>query len=109
MAGEDDVTPVIWLYLLVLIPYGLFVLLYAFRSPWYRSWLGRSLLLSKLVIALLALNAVLVLAFEDYPGRDFVRAFVVGGAIVAGWSQLFLLIREQRAARRCNQGDFQER
>lgn len=89
------------LYLAVAVPYSLFVILYATRSPWYRTGLGRSLLLSKMVIAVLALNAVLALAFGDYPGREAVRVFVVGGAIVAGWSQLVLLIKEQRRARRC--------
>lgn len=88
------------LYLAVAAPYTLFVILYATRSPWYRSVLGRSLLLSKAVIAALAWNAVLAFAFGDYPGRDAVRVFVVGGALLAGWTQLWLLIHEQRAARR---------
>ena len=90
---------VFWLYLAVAIPYSLFVILYASRSPWYRSGLGRSLLLSKAVIAALAWHAVLVLFMEDYPGEMFVRALVVGGAIIAGWSQLILLAIEQKRAR----------
>jgi hypothetical protein len=92
------VSPVIW-YLLVLIPYTAFVILYAFRSPWWETGMGRSLLLSKTVIAALSWNAVLALWLGEYPGRGAVRVFVVGGAIVAGWSQLYLLLKEQHAAR----------
>lgn len=88
-----------WLYLLVAIPYSLFVVLYSTRSPWYATAMGRSLLLSKTVIALLSIHVCLILAFGDYPGSAVVRALVVGGAILAGWTQLFLLIREQRAPR----------
>lgn len=84
------------LYLLVLVPYTLFVVLYATRSPWYRSAMGRSLLLSKSVIAALAWNAVLALWLGDYTGRGVIRVFIVGGAIVAGWAQLILLVIEQR-------------
>ena len=89
------------LYLAVAVPYSAFVVLYAARSR-PRDALGYSLLLSKTVIALLAWNAVLALWLGDYPGREVVRAVIVGGALVAGWSQLFLLIREQRRARRCH-------
>lgn len=94
---------VIGLYLLVAVPYSLFVILYATRSPWYRTAMGRSLLLSKAVIAALSVHAVLSLWFGDYPGRDMVRVFVVGGAITAGWTQLTLLIIEQRRARACRE------
>jgi hypothetical protein len=91
-------TGVVLLYLAVAIPYTLFVILYAAVSR-PRSAIGRSLLLSKLVIAALAWNAVAALVFDDYPAREFVRTFIVGGAILAGWTQLALLIREQRASR----------
>jgi hypothetical protein len=92
------VSPAIW-YLLVLIPYTAFVVLYATRSPWWETGMGRSLLLSKTVIAALSWNAVLALWLGEYPGRDIVRGLIVGAAIVAGWSQLYLLVREQHAAR----------
>lgn len=91
-------TGVALLYLAVAIPYTLFVLLYGFRSR-PGSAIGRSLLLSKLVIAALAWNAILAVQFGEYPGREFVRTFIVGGALIAGWTQLALLIREQRASR----------
>lgn len=83
------------LYLAVAVPYTLFVLLYASRSQWYATPLGRSLLLSKTVLALLSWNAVFSLAFGGYPGQGLVRVLIVGGAIIAGWSQLILLIAEQ--------------
>lgn len=92
---------VILLYLAVAVPYTAFVVLYSTRSPWYATGLGRSLLLSKTVIAALAINAVLSLWLGEYPGKEIVRVFIVGGAIVAGWSQLILLIIEQHRARRC--------
>lgn len=88
-----------WLYLAVALPYSLFVILYMARSKWYATAMGRSLLLSKSVIAALAVNACLAFAWPDYPGQDVVRVFIVGGALVAGWSQLTLLILEQRRDR----------
>lgn len=93
--------PAVLLYLLVAVPYTLFVILYAFVSR-PKSAIGRSLLLSKLVIALLAWNAILALWFGEYFLREAVRWLIVGGAIIAGWSQLVLLIMEQRKARRSN-------
>lgn len=97
--------PAVWLYLAVAVPYTAFVVLYLTRSPWFRTALGRSLLLSKAVIAALAWNAIFALAFGDYPGREVLRVFIVGGALIAGWSQLYLLIREQRAQRRCPESE----
>lgn len=97
-----------WLYLSVAIPYSLFVILYATRSPWYKTGMGRSLLLSKTVIAVLSIHAVLSLLFPHYPGQDSVRGFVVGGAIIAGWSQLVLLFIEQERARRCPESTPEE-
>lgn len=90
----------IW-YLLVAVPYTLFVVLYATRSPWYQTALGRSLLLSKTVIATLSIHAVLALWLGPYPGQFILRVFIVGAAIVAGWWQLTLLVLEQNKARRC--------
>lgn len=90
---------IFWLYVLVAVPYTLFVVLYATRSPWYRTAIGRSLLLSKIVIATLSIHAVLSVIFGDYPLKEAVRMFVVGAAIVAGWSQLILLVIEQYRAR----------
>lgn len=89
-----------WLYLAVAIPYTLFVVLYAAVSRPHDA-LGRSLLLSKCVIAVLAWNAVLSLANPGgYPGQTLVRILVTGGALVAGWWQLSLLLIDQRNARR---------
>lgn len=95
---------VVLLYLAVAVPYTLFAILYAAISR-PRDALGHSLLLSKTVIAVLAWNAVLALWLGEYPGRTAVRVFVVGGALVAGWTQLYLLIQEQRRARRCKKAD----
>jgi hypothetical protein len=91
---------VLWLYLAVAVPYTAFLILYAVVSR-PKTAIGRSLLLSKAVIVALAWNAVLSLALGDYPGRDLVRVFAVGGAIVAGWWQLTLLLIEQRRDRGC--------
>lgn len=91
-----------WLYLAAWIPYAGFVVLYATRSPWYRTGLGRSLLLSKTVVAVLLTHALLIVIFgRRYPGVEYVHGFLVGGVIVAGWYQLAYLTRLQRQARRC--------
>lgn len=90
-----------WLLFAAWLPYTLFVLLYTTRSPWYASALGRSLVLSKLVIAVLLSSSLLTQVFGDYPGRLAVRVFLFAGAITAGWYQLIVLVRLQRQARRC--------
>ena len=89
-----------WLYLAAWLPYVTFVFRYAFFSPWYATPLGRSLLLSKGVIALLLTHALLIVALgRRYPGASAVQAVIVGGVIAAGWFQLITLLRLQRQAR----------
>jgi hypothetical protein len=99
------VTGTLVLYAAVAVPYTLFVVLYGTRSPWWRAGIGRSLLLAHAVTALLAWNAVLALGWPDYPGRGAVRVLIVCGALVAGWTQLALLVIEQRRARRCKESE----
>lgn len=93
--------PLFWLYLAGWIPYTAFVLLYGFRSPWWVSVLGRSLLLSKCVIWLLLTHALLIVSMgPGYPGAGTIRAVLIGGVITAGWAQLSMLLREQTRDRK---------
>lgn len=89
-----------WLYLAAWVPYTAFVLLYAFRSPWYVEPIGRSLLLSKGVIAALLSHLLALYIWPDYYGHDVVRVVIVGGAICAGWYQAITLFRLQQDDRR---------
>lgn len=92
--------PRFWIYLAAWVPYTSFMLLYGFLSPWYRTAVGRSLLLSKSVITLLLTHALLSLLFgRGYSGSGILIAMVIGLVVPAGWLQLILLLRLQRQAR----------
>lgn len=88
------------LCVLALVPYALFVLFYALRSPWYGSPIGRSLMLSKAVIVALLSHVLVVLKVGDYPGRLTVWAVLLVLAAVAGGTQLAILLKEQRRVSR---------
>ncbi len=72
-----------------------FVLLYATRSPWRRTVVGRSLM-----YVWLALTAILTLVFFSYwlgayPGRDYVRALVYSTLLPAFASFVLVLVQQQ--------------
>lgn len=57
-------------------PATLFPIRYAFR-PWYRSLIGRALMIHSVGLALRIDISLLYKAFgDDYPGRDIVRLAV---------------------------------
>ena len=90
-----------WL-ILAWIPYTAFVLLYGFGFPWWSTVLGRSLLLSKTAIWLLLSHFLLRSAVGDYPGDEAMVPLLVTGVTIAGWTQLWFLVRTKREYRRAD-------
>lgn len=89
-----------WLLLVTLLPWLVFVVLYAARSPWYRWSVGRALMLSKVVIVAVIVNGIVGRIWSHHHhGRSVVYAVLIGGSFVAGCYQLLVLLREQRRAR----------
>lgn len=58
------------------IPVTLFIILYATRSPWRTSEVGRTLMTQKIAFLLVFLFIATSLLFPDYFGRDWVREAV---------------------------------
>lgn len=89
-----------WLLVLTLVPWLLFVVLYAIRSPWYRTPVGRALMLSKVVIVAVLLNGIVGRVWpHHHEVRAAVYAVLIGGSFLAGCYQLLNLLHEQRRDR----------
>jgi hypothetical protein len=89
-----------WLLALTLCPWLAFVSLYAARSPWWRWPIGRSLMLSKIVIVAVLINGIVGRIWPSYHHlRSVVYVVLIGGSFLAGCYQLLNLRREQRQDR----------
>lgn len=75
--------------------YLVFVVLYATRSPWRQTPIGRSWLLSKTVIVALLTNAIVSVAVGHYPGRFVVWGVLFSVLTVAGAWQVRVLVKLQ--------------
>lgn len=70
-------------------------LIYAARTSWWRSWVGRALLLKAVGIAILLTVSVLYQAFgPHYPGRDVLRITGMALVSVGLWYALLAMLRE---------------
>ncbi len=91
---------VFWLYFAAWLPFMLTVLNYGFRSPWWTTAIGRSLLLTKVSIVTVLSNILISFMFPHFDEwRDIMRVLLVGGAIVAGTYQFTAILRILRQAR----------
>lgn len=91
---------VFWLYVSVLLPYGLFVFFYARRSPWRDSHTGRGLMaVAASITAVLSFAVIALVAPIPENVRDWLRVVLLGAVEYAGWLQLRNLLREQRTRR----------
>lgn len=88
--------PAFWAYFAAWLPYVLIIVVYGFGSPWYRSAIGRSLMLTKVAIVFVLTNVLAAYIFGEYPWRDAVRVLLIGCVVGAGVYQLATIIREQR-------------
>lgn len=72
-------------------------LIYGFTSPWWRSWIGRALLIKALGVATLIIFSTLFQLFgPDYPGRNYIRIIGMFIADIGFWFALFALIQVKR-------------
>lgn len=85
-----------WMCLAAFLPYLLFVIAYMTRSPWYASPVGRSLMLSKVVIVALLGHPLALFLCGPYQGAEGVWVVLFGLTCVAGTTQLLTLLRLQR-------------
>lgn len=73
----------------------LFPILYGLLQPWYRSWVGRGLIVfSSSVAILLDVGLLRQLLGTDYPSRDFIRVSAIGFVGLGAWLMLVALFRE---------------
>lgn len=78
------------------IPALLFTLVYGFGSPWYRSWLGRTVF--GLMFAISMLFGVILARrfFGTYPGYEWVSVICYTLLTVAFWSFFIILLVERK-------------
>lgn len=80
-----------------LIPLGLFVGLYGFRSPWFQTELGVALMFQKIgFIGIILVIVLSVFLGAAYPGREWVRLVVYAIVGAALWLDVVNLRRYQR-------------
>lgn len=78
-----------------------FALLYATRSRWWVNRVGKVYLAKSLILALVLIQAVVSVWWQDdYPGRQVIRFAIYSAGAIAYVSMLIALRREQRRDRR---------
>lgn len=80
-------------------PALLFVIIYAARSPWRSTEMGRHLMAFMGVCAAVLLLAVARRAFGQYPGYRWVGIGCYAAVAAIMWWRLLMLVRAQRAQR----------
>jgi hypothetical protein len=89
-----------WLYLAAWLPYTLLIITYGFGSPWYSSAIGRSLMLTKVVIVLVLTNILTTYLVGDVPpAMPFGSVTLLVVAVIAGWYQFVTILGVQRQGR----------
>lgn len=92
--------PAFYMYFLAWLPFFLFVVLYATRSPWRQSATGRGLMAVSMAITAVLSFVLLVMAWPTMPDqiKDTIRAVLMGGVTIAGFLQLrnLLVLQKQR-------------
>lgn len=87
-----------WAYAFVWLPFFLFVVLYAARSPWRSTSTGRALMtLGGSLTAVLTFVLVVIAVPLPAEVRDMLRGLTLGGVAIAGWMLLRELIRLQKS------------
>lgn len=79
------------------IPCTLFPLVFGLTSPWYRSLIGRALLVKSVGLAMLVDISLAYRIFgAEYQGRDVIRIGVFALITVGAWMQFIAIIRAKR-------------
>lgn len=90
-----------WIYLIVWLPFALFVVLYATRSPWQSTPVGRAVMSLAVSITAVLTFVLIVIVFPIPDGaKQVLRAVVLGGVAIAGWLMVRQLLTQQNAGRR---------
>lgn len=88
------------------IPLGIFIALYAAKSPWKSSALGVSYMVQKLdLFLILAVAAVTAVFGFDFAGREYARIILYTIILTTFWFDLYQLIQAQSAGRFMNSRD----
>lgn len=82
-----------------LVPLILFITLYAMRSPWTSTELGKALMYQKSSFLLVVCVVIASIAFPGYFGRDWVRIVIFGGVSISLWVDVINLLHYQDFAR----------
>jgi hypothetical protein len=79
----------------------LYPIIYGFTAPWWRSWIGRALMVEAIGVFTLLTFSVLYQYFgPGYWGRDFIRISGMAVSLVGFWLVLFALIKVRLDVRR---------
>lgn len=92
--------PAFWAFAVAFLPFALCGLLYGFRSPWYASGVGRSMMALYAVISgVLGYALVVQVIPASASVVDAVRAVTMGAVALAGCLQLASIVHYQRRRR----------
>lgn len=79
----------------------LYPVIYGLTTPWWRSWIGRALMVEAIgVFTLLSFSVLYQWFGPGYWGRNFVRISGMGVATLGFWLVLFALLRVKADVRR---------
>lgn len=79
----------------------LYPLIYGLTSPWWRTWIGRALLIKALgVLILISFSALFQYFGPNYWGRDVVRITGMALACIGFYAALFSMIQVKVQAHR---------
>lgn len=74
----------------------LFAVLYATLAPWWRSSIGRNMLVHAIVLGVTFLLVSVQLIFGvAWPAREWIRLAIFAGVAGVGWWRLFILLTDQ--------------
>lgn len=90
----DDV--VMWLSIFAALPAVAFTLVYGIGSPWWKSWLGRTVFGLMLSITLLFVVTLIRWFAGDYPGYHIVSVVVYLLLTIMFWMFFIILLVERR-------------
>lgn len=78
----------------------LYPVIYGLTAPWWKTWIGRALMVEAIgVFVLISFSALYQFFGPDYWGRDVVRIVGMTFSGVGFWMVLFALLKVKRDAR----------
>lgn len=82
-------------------PVNLFLFIYGFALPWYRTHIGRSLIISSLgLAALVDISFLYRIMGDEYQGRDAARIVAFSIVVLGAWYQFIAFMAERRRGRK---------